>query len=296
LLGLLLAPTISSAPAKGPDQFDPAARAKLISRFITADAVAVGHLDVTRLKAESLFANLKQFVPGDADQIEFTEAAVEQSVEQFLKAGGREAFVVLTPSLSPVLVVPLAADVDEAAILAILGQAPLEAVEKLDGALVAGTDAAVSRLRGAKPAARPGLSKAFAAAGDTMAQLLLIPTEDDRKMVDEMLPRLPPELGGASTRPASRGMNWVALGIDGPPQFSLRLVADAADAAAAGELKALVVGLLDALFKLPDFQKMFPDQDALRKSLSPQVSQNRVVLELSGRQFLDQFKIPATGR
>ncbi len=282
--------------ASGTGQVRSGGSRRLIARFVAADAVAVGHLDVTRLKAEPLFAKLKQLLPGDAQQIEFTEAAVEQSVEQFLKAGGLEAFVVLTPSLSPLLVVPLSAGVDEATILAILGQAPLETVEKFDGALVAGTDEAVSRLRAAKPPARPGLAKAMAAAGDTMAQMLLIPTEEGRTLVEQMLPRLPSGLGGASTRPASRGINWLALGIDDSPQFSLRLVADAVDAAAADELGTWAGSLLDAVFKLPEFQRLFPDQDALRQALSPQVSQNQVVLQLSGGQILGPFQAPSARR
>jgi hypothetical protein len=192
----------------------------------------------------------------------------------------------------PLLVVPLAPDADEATILAILGQAPFETTEKLAGAIVAGSEAAVARLREFKPDPRPELAKAFAAAGDTAAQLILIPTEDNRKVVEQLLPNLPAELGGASTRAISRGLNWLTLGIEAPPKLALRLVADASDAKAAGELADLLSGLLDALLKRPEFVKLFPDQAGLRKLLTPKTNQNQVLLDLAGQPLLDQLKAP----
>ncbi len=281
---------VTAAAAKDPIKFDPAARARLVSRFVAPDAFVVAHVDVTRLKIEPLFDMLKDIAPGNAQQIELTQATVTDSVDMFLKAGGQEAFVVLSPSLSPLLVVPLPADADEASILAVLGQAPLETTEKLAGAIVAGSEASVAPLRDAKPAARTELAAAFTATGATVAQLLLIPTEDNRKVVEQLLPNLPADLGGGSTKPLSRGLNWLALGIDSAPKLTLRLVADTSDAKSAGELNALLGSLLDALFKRADFAKTFPNQAGLRKLLDFKTVQNQLVLELSGGQLLEQLK------
>ncbi len=278
--------------AKEPARFDPAARAKFIARYLAPDAALVGHADMSRVKVDALFADLARLVPADPQQLEFTRTAVEESVEMFLKAGGRDAFVVLGAGGEPLLIVPVAPDADEAAILAILGQAPFETTEKLAGAIVAGSEAAVARVRDSKGEPRPELAKGFAAAGDTAAQVLLVPTEDNRKVVEQLLPNLPPELGGASTRPVSRGLNWLALGVEAPPKLAPRLVADASDAKAAGELSGLLSGVIDALLKQPDFARLFPDAAGLRKLLAPKTNQNQVVLELAGQPLLDQLKQP----
>ncbi len=254
--------------------------------------MAVAHLDVTRLKVEPLFAELKRLRLGDAEQIEFTRGAVEESVELFLKAGGREAFVVLSPSFSPLLVVPLPPGADEATILAILGQAPFETTEKLAGAIVAGSEPVVKRLRDDSPKPRAELPEAFGMAGDTTAQVLLIPTEDNRKVIEQMLPNLPAEIGGGSTQPIARGLISLTLGIDGPPKFSLLILAQCRNARAAEDLKALLTGVLDALAKRPEFVKLFPDQAGLRRLLDFKVSESRVGLVLDGQQLLDQLKAP----
>jgi hypothetical protein len=188
--------------------------------------------------------------------------------------------------------VPVPPDADEATILAILGQAPFETTEKLAGAIVAGSEASIASLRDAKPQARPELAAGFAAAGDAVAQLLLIPTEDNRKVIEQMLPRLPAELGGGSTQPLARGLNWLAVGAEGPPKLALRIVADTTDARTAGDLKNLLTGLLDALAKRTEFAKLFPDQNGFRKLLSPKTSQNQVVFELAGQQLIEQLKTP----
>ena len=134
-------------------------------------------------------------------------------------------------------------------------------------AIVAGSEVSIARLRDASPKPRPELAEAFAAAGDTAAQVLLIPTEDNRRVLEQMLPKLPAELGGASTQPIARGLTYLAVGIDGPPKLSLRFLAQARDARAADDIKALLTGLLDAMAKRPDFIKLFPDQAGLRKLL-----------------------------
>ena len=292
LLASTLLASMSRAAAKEPARFDPAARAKFIARFLAPDAALVGYADMSRVKLDALFADLQRLVPADPQQVEFTRTAVEESVEIFLKAGGREAFVVLAAGGEPLLVVPVPPDADEAAILAILGQAPFETTEKLAGAIVAGSEAAVARLRDYKGQPRPELAKGFAAAGDTTAQVVVVPTEDNRKVIEQLLPNLPPELGGASTRPLSRGLNWLALGVEAPPKLALRLVADTTDAKAAGDLSELLSGVIEALLKQPDFVRLFPDQAGLRKLLAPKTNQNQVVLELAGQPLIDQLKQP----
>ena len=63
-------------------------------------------------------------------------------------------------------------------------------------AVFAGSKEALERVRQLKPVDRPELTAALAALGDTNAEVVLIPTNDTRRVVEELLPNLPKELGG----------------------------------------------------------------------------------------------------
>jgi hypothetical protein len=282
----------TAALAAEPAAFDAKARARAVGRFVADDAFLVAHLDVRRLNVEPLFDQIQRLGIADQEQVDLTRTTVAESVEQFLKAGGEEAFVVLSPSLSPLLIVPVPAAADEATIFAILGQAPLETTEKIGGAIVAGTEQAVSDLRAAPPRARPEMVRAFEVLEDRAVQVLLIPTAAHRRTVEELLPVLLPELGGAATGPALGNLNWLALAVDGPPEASLRIVADTAGPQAAYQLKSLAETVLDALEQRPDVQNWIPDPDRARKVFGPTVAGTRVRLEITGRQFGEMLRQP----
>ena len=104
-----------------------------------------------------------------------------------------------------------------------------------------GSPAALERVRRAAAAPRPELSAAFAAAGGeaVAARLLILPSADSRRVLEEMVPNFPAELGGGPMTDLTRGMIWAALGLEIGPQPSLRLVAESKDASAAKALERL---------------------------------------------------------
>src|SRR5438270_286882 len=81
----------------------------------------------------------------------------------------------------------------------------------------------LGRLRKRKAADRPALAKAFAAAGEGAVQAVFLPPPQLVKLIDEHAPSFPKELGGASTKPFTEGVQWAALGLDAPPKLTLRL-------------------------------------------------------------------------
>ncbi len=78
--------------------------------------------------------------------------------------------------------------------------------------LVIGSRAATPREF--RPVERPELAAAFEAAGDTAAQVILIPPADTQRVVEELMPQLPKELGGGPSSVLTRGIRWAAVGID----------------------------------------------------------------------------------
>src|SRR5262249_20875160 len=127
---------------------------------------------------------------------------------------------------------------------------PLEAAAQIGSAVVAGKKTTLERLRQHKPAARPELARAFAAAGDATAQLLILPPAHARRMLEETYPILPKELGGGPATALTRGLLWAAATVETRPQLALRLVIQSQDAQAAQALadlrRAVINSLLEA--------------------------------------------------
>ena len=94
----------------------------------------------------------------------------------------------------------------------------------------------LERVRHLKAAERPDLAAAFAAVGDEAmgVRLVLASSPETRRVFEELVPTLPRELGGGPITEFTRGVRWVAAGLDGPrPSFRLVLAAPNAEAARA---------------------------------------------------------------
>jgi hypothetical protein len=280
-------------PAVAADKFDAEARA--VAPFLDAQTVAVAHVDLTRIDAEKL-SNWAVEVGGlEAKTIEEPRRALQSWLADLTRAGGRELYVVISlaelPLESPLVIVPLAADADAQAVRRVLERVDAFKqlhFEKHNQALLGGSEGARKRLQGSKPTARPELAKAFAAAGDSAAQLLLQPTPDTRRVLDELLPALPPQVGGGSTRPLTHGLRWAAVGVDLPPKLSLRLVIQSPDADAAGKLKELLTRMVKAALQQREARAFLPDIGRLTEKLALRVEGDRLTLSL-GEEELKAF-------
>ena len=85
------------------------------------------------------------------------------------------------------------------------------------------------RARQLHPVDRPEVTSALASLGETGAEVLLIPSSDTRRVVEEMLPNLPKEVGGPITT-ISRGLSWTAIGLNQDPEPNIRFVVQGKDA------------------------------------------------------------------
>lgn len=240
-----------------------------------------------------------------------------QWLADFAKAGGREIYVVVTLGYPAsdrefdkpwFFLAPLRAGADSQAITRLIGQiipevaagAPAtdpatrpafpEAYQFksriINNTLVLATPAMLEQLQTLKPAPRPDLAKAFAAAGEGAIQAVYVPTADTRKVFSEMLPTtLPAEMGGGEIRGLARGTLWAAAGINSPPQLSLKVVAQTTDANTAKALAGQVEKMFDALAIHFQHEGIPPETvTAFRTALKPTVQGDQVVITTTAAQ------------
>jgi hypothetical protein len=267
-----------------------AARAKAIAPFIDGQTFAVARVDVKKLNAAGLIGAFGPYEGIDVAGAKELQTQADQWLSDFAAAGGREVYVVFSltdvPN-APVVIVPLGEKADAKALGDLLKK-PLgfwggSRGEKIGGAVVAGNDAAKARLRSLKPADRPELAAALDAAGDGAAQVALIPPPDLIRVFGEMMPTLPKEVGGAPSKPLTRGLKWAAVGLDLAPGIALRLTAQAADAASAEALKEALAKALKALGEQKAVRAALPDIDKILGA-APEVAGDRVTLALDEKQ------------
>jgi len=282
--------------------------AQTIAPFIDAQTVAVGHLDLTRVDvaaAEARFASLAGIAPGQADPMAENWDAAAAWLAEARRAGIKELFVVVSLADMPRepvrLVVPLkkgadAQDIKKIRALLFSGRAdgPVEATP-LDrpgwrpkrmtavahNAVVFASAEFIERLPAMTPHPRPHLAEAFAAAGDSTAQLLLLPTADHRRVAEEMMPVMPDQFGGGPGSTWTRGVQWAAIGIDGPPKPQLGATIQSADAAAAKALHEAIQRAYAALGTFRPVQDVLPDFDKTAPALTPTVEGDRLTLKLA---------------
>ena len=135
-------------------------------------------------------------------------------------------------------------------------------------------------LNSLKPAPRPEVTAAFEAAGDTAVQVLLVPPAYTARVIDEVMPQLPQEIGNGPSRIMSRGISWAALGLDAPPHPALRLVVQSKDASAATALLAKWVEIQGILRRNQEIKEYLPEYDRLARLLMPAVEKDRLTLVL----------------
>ena len=145
--------------------------------------------------------------------------------EEFTKAGGKAVWVIFTVENFPddplFVVVPLEKGADGPALRRLLSgtDAKEDSVAQSRGALIlAGNPKALDRVRAIMQHPRPELSNALIEAGDTKVRIALIPSDDSRRVIESMVPKLPNGVGSDSL---TKGMLWAAVTITPPANVTL---------------------------------------------------------------------------
>jgi hypothetical protein len=293
-LSILLLPLVLAGPAAADDKGVAEARAKAIAPYLDDQVFAVAHVDVSRFKVDTTLAKLAELGKLDAAEVQPLKKMLSFWLGGFTRAKGKEIYFVFSladigldaDSVTPFALVPVEEGADAKALARLLSLAGFTSAELPRGPMVfGGSKKALRRLRGLKPTARPELARAFTAAGDTALQLLVLPTADMRRVVEETLPNLPAELGGGPGKDLSRGLVWAALGLNPPPQMSLKLTIQSKDEAAAKALRTLIVQFFKAVGKRDDVRDAFPSFDKLAASITPKVSGDQLTVAARGENL-----------
>ncbi|HWB00846.1 MAG TPA: DUF1559 domain-containing protein, partial [Pirellulales bacterium] len=279
--------------------------AQMLAHVNDQQTLLVAHVALTNLQpAEALdqLATLVKLPDRDQRAMASERERWIRLARELAQAGARDLFVVLSindlPNTEFLVAVPVAAGVDQAAIEKLLTIEPHYgevgiAGRRVGDLLVFARPQAHQNLQALQPVARPELAAAFAAVEGSTLQVLLTPSADVRRAVEEMLPMLPQEIGGVAGRVLTRGITWAAVGIDLPPKkLDARLIIQAASADAAVELKTELAKMLQALAQLPVVQQMLPKFNELAQEFRPTVSGDRLILEQASMTALAKLLTP----
>ncbi len=230
-------------------------KATAIASFLGEEVGVVVHVDLTRLNVQTF---VRRVLGKLADEDDFSAGAkaIDGSIAALKAAGAKDLFLLFDPADMPGLpaaVVPLADAADAKAISAVLSggapKSPLRwpASETIRGAVVAATPAGLARIRSAEPKARPELSAALAAGGNAPIEIAIMPSNTQRRAIEESMTMLPPQLGGGPIATITQGLYWASLTLALEPKPGFRAVVQAKDPAATKALLKLAGDLLDLL-------------------------------------------------
>lgn len=296
--GFLLLALLAAGTAVAAEKFDPAAQAKTVAPFIDEQIVLIARVDVSRLEVDALVDKavelIRDLVPEakvELDRFREEEVQAREQMKKlqaaFRQAGGKEVYMLFSVAdvdfrrdPMPFLIVPLGDDADEETLAALFREAYRSVPQRLGDALVVGNRSTLSRLKALSPVQRPEIAAAFQAAGDTAAQAVLLPPKYAARVIEEMLPDLPKEIGGGPSTAITQGLLWAAVSAEPPPKMSVRLLIQSQDAEAAKAFREKWIAAVALLGQQKEVRERIPTFDKLATLLTPKVQGDRLTLTL----------------
>lgn len=271
----IVAIAATSVAAEGP--------VKTIAPYLDDETFAVVRLDLAGIDANASVEHLAKFAGIGSGQVANGLRTVREAIGAFQKAGAKEIFAVISmsdlPNPGPFVLAPRAGanDAELTRALRVFG---METVEPIDGMMFAGSQAARERLRNKKPAERSDLTPAFASVEKSPLQFILVPSDDQRRVVQDVMPNLPKQIGGEPSTVVTQGVRWAALGVDLQPKLGLRLVIQSKDAACAKSFYATLVKAWAWVCQNQEVRKNFPQIGELLRLDSSVLQGDRLVLSV----------------
>ena len=278
----------------------PDGAAAAIVPFVDDEVVLVGRLDLMKWDVK---ASARQLLgkPAEDPDVSAGVQMIDGWATAFKKAGAKEVFVLVglndMPGY-PVVVVPLAEGADGAAITRMLTQGGMgvpirwPACETIHGAVVAGTPQALARIKEAKPAPRPELAAALEAAKDAPLAVALVPSDVQRRAIEESFRELPAEVGGGPISILTKGLNWGLVTLALEPSPMLKGVVQAKDAQAAQALEKTLATGLKSLIQMVGGQPGMADLATAMNQIKPVAAANQVTLEADLAKSTELVMVP----
>jgi len=211
---------------------------------------------------------------------------IESWRRSFLEAQGKEVIVLLNwadPLDAVVVLIPPQQKSDRFALVQAMEKLPGFKAQEAGGVILGSNYPSLLRKRQGQ--APPELLAALAAVDGTVLQVVVVPPPPLRRAFEEMVPRFPKELGSGSTAPLTRGIKWLAAGLELDKKLSVRLVLQASDAAAAQEVLKLVGLMYQAAGQLREMKELLPDFAKLAPMLTPKVEGDRLTLAVGDKEM-----------
>jgi hypothetical protein len=286
----LLAPAVIAAAE--PDH------AEILHPYLTPGTAVVGHLNASKLDAPAMFETMRKWTGQPADQTAPQERVFAEKLEAFKAAGGKHIYMLLdladVPFGSPLLLVPLEGANEHK--LTELAKSLGLSTAKREEVLLVGKPDQLKR----PPADMPRQARlvdAFIAAGDTAVQAIVIPSDDHRRAAEELMPKLPKELGGGDAKKLVRGIEWVAIGANAPPKLRVTATIGTNSPQVAANIGDTIKTVLTSLAAQAEAGKAEPEIVKMLKSVTPKVDGDRLTLAVNDQRSngvsLETLLIPA---
>jgi len=108
----------------------------------------------------------------------------------------------------------------------------------------------------------------------------IVPTADTRRVISEMMPQLPAEIGGGPSSTLTNGVQWLAVSANVSPTLSVRIVAKSKDAESAKALQNWVNHAKAISATQPAVQAVLPDIAKIAATITPKVVNDRLEVTL----------------
>jgi hypothetical protein len=249
--------------------------ARVVAPYVNDQTFLVAHIDVGKIDLD-VAAKLT------GEDVEKAKALAALAKRTFLRAGGKDLYVVLNWGTGPdeaLVVVPLSGEAAVTELTGLVRQVPgFQPVVK-NNVLLAGTPKALNMLKNFKAQPLPNLAKAFAGVGEGGAQIVFLPPFALKRAFLEMYPRLPKELGGGDS--AALDFDWAAARVDLGQTLSLKAVAQAPDAKSAAEIRKIFGQAVEFASAQEDIKRGLPNFAQMATLLAPKVQGERLTVELN---------------
>lgn len=264
---------------------------EVVAPFIDDQTVAVAYVNLNALEPDALMTEIRRMeLPQEI--AEGVEAGLLGFLDALRQGGLVDLYIVVSTDYllaNPVaLVAPLAGEADPEAVGQLLAGVMHGFVTDLvHGAVVAAEPYALERIRESRAVRPPELEAAFEAAGGTPVWLAVIPTDDNRRVIEETMPVLPEELGGGPSTVLTQGVRWLLVSATLPPEPTVRLVAKSEGPRAALALKDWLEEWLLTFPQRPEVRKEVPQAERVASMVRPQVRGNQVLVPLEADTVRD---------
>ena len=270
---------------------------QVVGPCIDDQTFLVAHLDIAKLDLNAFIGQALRLVKEHAESdtakqlennIKNFQAMAGAQLNDFVKAGGRDIFIVFSMYDFPYffVAVPIHSSNDQVMlhehIQKIMKDFNIGDIELYvaDRLILVGLKKTITRLKTVSSVRSQALATGFETCADQTAKVVLFPSEEQRRILAEMLPQIPSESGNIKLTTLSKDLHWAALGFNGPPSISLNVTIQSPNAEGADRLLTVVKNLYDMVGQNPEVMESIPELGQVLKHLTPRKHGKSLLLQV----------------